>query len=37
MRAETDRDGRNVRTAVVLVATMAGLFTFAIVYISLFH
>jgi len=37
MRVEADRGGRNLRTAWVLVATMAGLFTFAVVYISLFH
>ena len=30
MRVETDRRGRNLRTALMLVATMAGLFTVAV-------
>jgi hypothetical protein len=35
MRVETDR--RNLRTALMLAATMAGLFTLAVVYIRLCH
>lgn len=37
MRGEADRHARNLRTALMLAATMVGLFTFAVVYISLFH
>lgn len=29
--------GRNLRTGLMLAGTMLGLFTFAVIYISLFH